>query len=51
MPFKQGNNLPFLCTTDLVPDPLENIPGDLQAHLSDMDKTNQNITGAQRVGT
>ena len=48
IPFQQGNNLPFLFTTDLVQDPLENIPGDLQAHLSVVDQTNQNITGAQR---
>jgi len=33
--------------TDLVPDPLENIPGDLHAHLFVVDQTNQNITGAQ----
>jgi hypothetical protein len=48
IPFQQGNNLPFLFTTDLVPDPLENIPNDLKAHLSVVDQTNQNITGAQR---
>ena len=27
---QQGNNLPVLFTTDVVLDPLENIPGELQ---------------------
>jgi len=47
IPFQQGTNLPFLFMTDLVPDPLGNISSDLQAHLSVVDQTNQDITRAQ----